>query len=124
MPFEVVMRNAAAVGLSDAVAGGVLRLRTAGGITLANLAIPNPITVSPASGGRSVSVTGTAIASGDAEQAQLRTSSDQLGWERTDAAAVSALGGGGAVELQQASTAIVSGQTISATINFSIPAGT
>lgn len=115
MPLTDSLRNTAVTAMTGELA--TLRLKTAAGATLADLTIT--FSSAAASGSRTGTLSGTASASGNAEQWEAFNGSSQSRWTRTDALAVTEAGGGGAVELDQVSTALVSGQPITGTLTVS-----
>lgn len=115
MPLSTELRNVAATAMSGELS--TLRLKTAAGATLANLTIT--FSAAASGGSRVGSLSGTASAGGDAEQWEAFNASSASRWTRTDALAVTPVGGGGSVELDQATTTIVQGQPITGTLTVS-----
>lgn len=129
MPLSTNARNAMLDALTALMNGGSLQLATDGTFAtiLATFTLPNPAFGASSNGVATANAIANvnAAASGNAEAWRVRNSSNTVVWDRSDAGAVSESGGGGAIVLNQASTAIVSGQTVSiGSFTITQPAGT
>ena len=120
-------RNAACNAVVDLLDAGKLQLFTASYATLlVEFALSNPAFGDAASGLATAAAIadGTAVASGNAESYRLINLSDATVIQSSEAAAVSESGGGGEIVLNQASTAITSGQTVTVSaLTWNQPAG-
>lgn len=129
MPLSTAARNTMIDALTDLFDGGTLQVATDGTFStiLATFTLANPSCPSASSGTATASSISsvTAAATGNAEAFRIRNSSNTTVYDRSDTNAVSASGGGGVLVLNQATTGIVSGQTVSvSSLTFTMPAGT
>lgn len=125
MEIQATLRNSIADHVGDRLDGGTLQLATDGtfGTILLSCNIPNPSASAASGGAITLNLSGTASGTGNAEAYRYRDSSNAVLAIGTSAGAVSATGGGGEVVLNQASTAVVSGQEATLTATFTMPAG-
>lgn len=128
MQIETAVRNALADLLSDRLDGGSLEIATDGTFAtiLATFTLPNPFSGAASSGTVTASSISNVTASntGNAEAYRYKNSGGTVQALGTGASAVTATGGGGEIVLNQATTAITSGQTVSiSSCTFTVPAG-
>lgn len=128
MPLTDAARGTGIAAIGALLNGGKLQLLDSGLTTvLVEFSLPSPAFGSASAGVITANaISGATVSnSGNAEAFRLRQSDNTLVWERSSTDAVGATGSGALVILSQATTALVSGASVSV-VSFSmqIPAGT